>query len=72
MRTAWLNLKRMTVCGQGVLRPGATTVRLFGSSPWRNIAHRRLTIFLWVYIAQALAGFVIGFAAPFFYYFGVL
>ncbi len=72
MRTAWFNPKRMSVCGQALLRLDAMTVRVFGSAPWRNITHRRLTIFLWVYIAQALAGSVIGFAAPFLYYFGVL
>jgi hypothetical protein len=32
----------------------------------------RLAILFWLYIAQALAGSVVGFAAPFLYYFGVL
>jgi hypothetical protein len=33
---------------------------------------RRLTILFWIYIAQALAGSVVGFTAPFLYYFGFL
>jgi hypothetical protein len=41
--------------------------------PWRKLAKPgRLTVFLWIYVAQAVAGSVIGFAAPFLYYFGVL
>jgi hypothetical protein len=41
---------------------------------WRQITdpRRRLTILFWVYIAQAVAGSVIGFTAPFLYYFGLL
>jgi hypothetical protein len=40
---------------------------------WRQLANpRRLTIFFWVYLAQAIAGSVVGFAAPFLYYFGFL
>ena len=63
----------MSVCGRGPLRPHASTFAIFGNAPWRNIGNpRRLTILLWLYIAQALAGSVIGFAAPFLYYFGVL
>jgi hypothetical protein len=42
-------------------------------SQWRRIAtSRRLTIFFWVYVSQAVAGSVAGFIAPFLYYFGVL
>jgi hypothetical protein len=33
---------------------------------------RHLAILFWVYIAQALAGSLIGFTAPFLYYFGFL
>jgi hypothetical protein len=33
---------------------------------------RHLAILFWVYVAQALAGSLIGFTAPFLYYFGVL
>jgi hypothetical protein len=41
--------------------------------PWRRIAtSRRLTLFFWVYISQAVAGSVAGFIVPFLYYFGVL
>ncbi|MGN6750022.1 MAG: hypothetical protein ACTHJS_15660 [Xanthobacteraceae bacterium] len=40
---------------------------------WRRIAtSRRLTLFFWVYISQAVAGSVAGFIVPFLYYFGVL
>jgi hypothetical protein len=40
---------------------------------WRQIASpRRLTILFWLYIAQALAGSVVGFTAPLLYYFGFL
>jgi hypothetical protein len=43
------------------------------ASHWRQLTDpRRLTILFWVYLAQALAGSVIGFTAPFLYYFGVL
>jgi hypothetical protein len=43
------------------------------ATPWRRIAtSRRLTIFFWVYVSQAVAGSVAGFIAPFVYYFGVL
>jgi hypothetical protein len=43
------------------------------SHSYRQIVNpRRLTILFWLYIAQALAGSVVGFAAPFLYYFGVL
>jgi len=33
---------------------------------------RHLAILFWVYVAQALAGSLIGFTAPFLYYFGFL
>jgi len=42
---------------------------------WRRVIAtnpRRLTILFWVYVAQALTGSLIGFTAPFLYYFGVL
>jgi hypothetical protein len=42
---------------------------------WRRVIAtnpRHLAILFWVYVAQALAGSVIGFTAPFLYYFGVL
>jgi hypothetical protein len=40
---------------------------------WRQITDpRRLTIVFWVYLAQAVVGSVIGFTAPFLYYFGIL
>lgn len=40
---------------------------------WRRMVNgRRLTILFWLYVAQALAGSLVGFAAPFLYYFGVL
>jgi hypothetical protein len=40
---------------------------------WPQLANpRRLTIFFWVYLAQAIAGSVVGFTAPFLYYFGFL
>jgi hypothetical protein len=42
---------------------------------WRRmiaINPQHLAILFWVYVAQALAGSLIGFTAPFLYYFGVL
>jgi hypothetical protein len=42
---------------------------------WRRVIAsnpRHLAILFWVYVAQALAGSLIGFTAPFLYYFGVL
>jgi hypothetical protein len=42
---------------------------------WRRMIAtnpRHLAILFWVYVAQALAGSLIGFTAPFLYYFGVL
>jgi hypothetical protein len=39
---------------------------------WQITDPRRLTILLWVYLAQAVVGSVIGFTAPFLYYFGLL
>jgi hypothetical protein len=42
-------------------------------SHWPQITDvRRLTIFFWVYLAQAAAGLVVGFTVPFLYYFGFL
>jgi hypothetical protein len=41
--------------------------------PHAELCEQRLDVNLfWVYLAQALAGSVIGFTAPFLYYFGVL
>ena len=39
-------------------------------TPRGNLRH--LTILFWIYVAQALAGSLIGFTAPFLYFFGVL
>jgi hypothetical protein len=40
---------------------------------WRRIAiPRRLTIFFWIYLSQAVAGSVAGFIVPFLYFFGLL
>jgi hypothetical protein len=40
---------------------------------WRRIATpRRLTLFFWIYVSQAVAGSVAGFVVPFLYYFGIL
>jgi hypothetical protein len=42
---------------------------------WRRVIAtnpQHLAILFWVYVAQALAGSLIGFTAPFLYYFGVL
>jgi hypothetical protein len=40
--------------------------RMLASNP------RHLAILFWVYVAQALAGSLVGFTAPFLYYFGFL
>jgi hypothetical protein len=66
MRSAWSTLTRLLGHGSNLQR--GSQVRY-----WRPITDpRRLTILFWVYVAQALAGSVIGFTAPFLYYFGVL
>jgi hypothetical protein len=66
MRSAWPKLK--PILGGGCdLQVGPQT------SYWRQIGNpRRLTILFWVYLAQAVAGSVIGFIAPFLHYFGFL
>jgi hypothetical protein len=38
--------------------------------PRHNLRH--LAILFWIYVAQAIAGSLIGFTAPFLYFFGVL
>jgi hypothetical protein len=66
MRSAWSKLKRILSRGRD-LQLGPQV------SYWRQITNpRRLTIFFWVYFAQAAAGSVIGFTVPFLYYFGFL
>jgi hypothetical protein len=65
MPSAWSNLRRI-LGGRDLQR--SPRVRY-----WRQIAnHRRLTVFFWLYVAQAVAGSVIGFTAPFLYFFGFL
>jgi hypothetical protein len=40
---------------------------------WREITRpRRMILFFWAYVAQALAGSLVGFTIPFLYYFGLL
>jgi hypothetical protein len=59
MRNAQSKVKRMPRHGRGV--------------SWLVLTDpRHLTLFFWVYLAQAAAGSVIGFAVPFLYYFGFL
>jgi hypothetical protein len=66
MRSAWSTLTRLLGHGRD-LRRGSQV------SHWRPLTDpRRLTILFWVYLAQAIVGSVIGFTAPFLYYFGVL
>jgi hypothetical protein len=66
MRNAWSILKR-------ILSHGRDPQLGSQVSYWRQITDpRRLTILFWVYLAQAVAGSVIGFTAPFLYYFGLL
>jgi hypothetical protein len=66
MRSAWSTLTRLLAHSRDLQR-GSQVI------PWRRITGpRRLTLLFWVYIAQAVAGSVIGFTAPFLYYFGVL
>jgi len=66
MRSAWSKLKRILGRGRD-LQLGSQ------GSYWRQMANpRRLTILFWVYLAQAVTGSVIGFTAPFLYYFGLL
>jgi hypothetical protein len=51
----------------------AATVSGRSRCEWRQIAKpRRLAILFWLYLAQAVAGSMVGFAAPFLYYFGFL
>jgi hypothetical protein len=66
MQSAWSTLKRLLGCGHDLQRGSRV-------STWRRMTvTRRLTILFWVYLAQAVAGSVIGFTAPFLYYFGFL
>jgi hypothetical protein len=66
MRSAWSIPKRLLSRGRDLQRGPQV-------SYWRQITvSRRLTILFWVYLAQAVAGSVIGFTAPFLYYFGFL
>jgi hypothetical protein len=66
MRSAWSTSTRLLGHGRDLQRGSQ-------ASHWRRLTdRRRLTILFWVYLAQALAGSVIGFTAPFLYYFGVL
>jgi hypothetical protein len=62
VRSAWSTLKRSLSRGLQL-----------GPQHWPQITNvRRLTIFFWVYLAQAAAGLVVGFTVPFLYYFGFL
>jgi hypothetical protein len=66
MRNAWSNLRRTLGRGRD-LQLGAQ------ASYWRQIrSTRRMALLFWLYVAQAVAGSVIGFTAPFLYFFGVL
>lgn len=64
MRSAWSTLKRSLSRARD-LQLGPQVRH------WPQIT-RRLSIFFWVYLAQAAAGLVIGFTVPFLYYFGFL
>jgi hypothetical protein len=66
MPSAWSKLKRILGRGRDQqLGPQVTY--------WRRMVNpRSLTILFWVYVAQAVTGSVIGFTAPFLYYFGLL
>lgn len=85
MRSACSKLTRITLCGRDLqMRPcpminpsddeaGPHLPVVKPRLAWRQMVNgRRLTIVFWIYVAQALAGSLIGFAAPFLYYFGVL
>jgi hypothetical protein len=86
MRNIWSELKRFLLRRFNLrLRPRAGSMPNPASEPfraavpsrssrnWRQIAGPRpLAILFWLYIAQALAGSVVGFTAPFLYYFGFL
>jgi len=86
MRNIWSKLKRILLRRLDLrLRPGAisvpcpapiscraTTSSRFNRNGRLIASPRRLTILFWLYIAQALAGSVVGFTAPFLYYFGFL
>lgn len=62
---------RAALSRAGLVEVGRSAVN--STESWRQLGNPgRLTILLWVYIAQAVAGSVIGFTAPFLYYFGVL
>ena len=85
MRSASSKPMRIGLCGRDLqIRPRPTIDPIDGEAvldlpmvksrrAWRQMVNgRRLTILFWIYVAQALAGSMIGFAAPFLYYFGVL
>jgi hypothetical protein len=66
MPSAWPAIPRI-FCRDRELRIGARAIH------WRRVAsRRRLTIFFWIYLSQAVAGSVAGFIVPFLYFFGLL
>jgi hypothetical protein len=66
MRSAWSNLRQILGRGRDPRRGPQV-------SCWRQTTnHRRLAVLFWLYVAQAVAGSVIGFTAPFLYFFGFL
>jgi hypothetical protein len=65
MQSAWFKLKRIIGRGRNPLGAQVTYSR-------QMVNPGRLTIFFWLYLAQATAGSVIGFILPFLYYFGFL
>ena len=84
MRSACPKLTRISLRRALQMWPCVTTNAFVGATAsdlpvarpylaWRRMVNgRRLTILFWLYVAQALAGSLVGFAAPFLYYFGVL
>ena len=85
MRSACSKLKLIALCSCDLqMRPCPTTNSVVGEAApdlpvakprfaWQRMVNgRQLTILFWIYVAQAVAGSMVGFAAPFLYYFGVL
>jgi hypothetical protein len=66
MRSPWISLKRIL----GRQRDLQLGLQADHRQPLTR--SRGLAVLFWLYVAQAVAGSVIGFTAPFLYFFGVL
>jgi hypothetical protein len=73
MGNVWSKLKRIVRRDRGLPWRAAVAVSTYPRRNWPQIANpHRVTLLFWLYIAQAVAGCVVGFTAPFLRFFGVL